>query len=100
MEVIRRTAELNRGGWLFRRRPVNIYNMLSATSRRLLSTQKVALIFTVIVTIGWGFVACMFSPFNICCTAAVLIIVTMLAVGLVFWENQIIHSNTERMDRF
>lgn len=100
MEVIRRTAELNRGGWLFRRRPVNIYNMLSATSRRLLSTQKVALIFTIIVTIGWGFVASMFSPFNICCTAAVLIIVTMLAVGLVFWGNQIIHSNTERMDRF
>ncbi len=79
----------------------NIYNVIASEcgNKGLLSTQKVMLLFTVMVTIAWSVVTCLCFPSDKLNTiVSVVIIVSLVAVVLVVVKNPFIHSDTKQME--
>lgn len=82
----------------------SIYNVIISNKdtkkgkRGLLSTQKVMLLFTIMVTIAWGVVAYLSFPLNRFYVIIGLVVVAGVAIILFRNEKSFIHSNIESME--
>lgn len=76
----------------------NIYNVISLKcDTGLLSTQKVMLLFTIMVTIAWGVVSCLSFPLNKLWAIIGLIVVVGGAILLFRDKKSFIHSDINGM---